>query len=96
MSYYVLPNLGELKQGNSISKLRTDVSSKDFIDRECNWNLSTKVNVMCAYRGECLRCCDLYKVTLKCCGEFYVGNKPNKLENIGTTFPICGPKIYEW
>ena len=32
---------------------------------------------MCEYRGECHRFRIVYKVTCKCCGDFYVGNNQN-------------------
>ena len=54
--------------------------SKDFPDRECNCNTNTKVKGRCAYGGECQRCCVIYKVTCKCCGDFYVGNTQNTLK----------------
>ena len=37
-----------------------------------------KVNVMCAHKGECRKCCVFYEVTCKLCGDFYVGNNQNR------------------
>ena len=62
MSYHRSPNLGELSQGDLVSKIRRDLASKDFLDRECNCNTTTKVNGRCVYGGECLICCVIYKV----------------------------------
>ena len=35
---------------------------------------------MCAFRGECCRCCVVYQVTCKFCGELYVGNTKNTIK----------------
>ena len=51
-----------------------------FLDRECNCNATTKVNVRCVYGGECRRCCVIYKVTCKCYGDFYLENTENTLK----------------
>ena len=80
MSYNRFPNLGELLQGDLVSKTRRNLASKAFLDRECNCNTSTKVKGRCTYGGECQRCCVIYKVTCKCCGKFYVGNTQNTLK----------------
>ena len=80
MSYHISPNLGEILQGDLVSKIRRKLTSKYFLDRKCNCKTSTKVKVRCADGGECQRCCVIYKVTCKCCGEFYVGNTQNALK----------------
>ena len=95
MSYHRLPNLGEILQGYLVSKLRNSLEYNDSIDIECNYNLTTKVNGICAYIGECRRCCVVYKVTCQCCGDFYVGNTQNTLKKKGTSIPRLGPKIHE-
>ena len=79
MYYHRLPKLGKLLQGKLASKLRKGPASKDFIDRECNCNSTKKVNGICEYRYECRICCVVYKVTCKCCGEFYIGDTQNTL-----------------
>ena len=79
MFYHRLPNLGELLQGNLVSKLRKGFASEEFIDRECKCDLTTKVNGMCACRGECRGCRSVYEVTYKFWGDFYVGNTQNTL-----------------
>ena len=91
MSYHRFPNLGETPEGYLVSKIRRNLASKDFLDGECNCNTTAKVKGRCAYRGECRRCCVIYKVTWKCCGDFYVGNTQNTLKK-GTTLPICSTK----
>ena len=77
MYYHILLNLGELIQGDLVSKLREGLSYKESVDRECNYNSTMKVSGMCAYRGDCRRCCVVYKVTCKCCGNLYVENTQN-------------------
>ena len=77
MSYRIFPNLGELIQGDFVSNISKGLASKDFSNRECNCNSTTKLNGMCAYRGECCRCFVVYKVTCKCCGDLYVVNTQN-------------------
>ena len=62
MSYHRLPNLGELVKGNMARKIRRNLASKDFLDRKCNCDTTTKVKCECAYRVECRRCCVIYKV----------------------------------
>ena len=80
MSYHIFPNLGKLVQGDLVSKIRRNLASKEFLDRECNCNTNTKVKGTCAYGGEYRRCCVIYKVTCKCCDNFYVGNTQNTLK----------------
>ena len=80
MSYHRLPNLGELLQGDMVSKIRRNLASKYFLDRYCNCNTSTKVKGRYSYGGECQSFCVIYKVTYKCCGDFYVGNTKNTLK----------------
>ena len=80
MYYHIFPNLGELLQGYLVSKIRLNLASKAFLDRECNCNTNTKVKGRCTYGGEYRRCCVIYKVTCKCCVDFYVGNTPNNFK----------------
>ena len=80
MAYHRYPNLGELLQGDLVSKIRCNLASKDFLDRECNCNTTTKVKSRCEYGGECSRCCVIYKVTCKWCGDFYVVNTQDNLK----------------
>ena len=80
MSYHRFPNLGELLQGDLISKIIRDLASKDVLDRECNCNTNTKVNGRRINGGGCRRCYVIYKVTCKCYGDFYVGNTQNTVK----------------
>ena len=64
-----------------VSKLRRYLESKYFLDRECNKNSTKNLNVRCVYGSECSRCCVIYKVTCKCCGEFYISNTQKNLKN---------------
>ena len=80
MYYHRFPNLVELLQGDMVIKNRRNMAFKDPLDRECNCNTTTKVKVRCAYVVECRRCCDICKVTCKCCGDFYIENTRNTLK----------------
>ena len=60
-----------------IRKLRKGISSKDFLDRECNCISTTKVKDEFVYEGDCRACCIVYKVTCKKCLSVYVGNTQN-------------------
>ena len=77
MSYHRFPNFGGILQGDLVNKPRQDLAPKYFLDRELNCNSTTKVNRRCVYGGECRRCCVIYRVTYKCCGNFYVENIQN-------------------
>ena len=48
---------------------------------------------MCAYRGKCPRFCAFYKVTCKCCGDFYVGNTQNALKSMEQYFQDVAQKF---
>ena len=85
MFYHKFPNLGELIWEDLVSKPIKGLASKDFIFREYNFNSTSKVNAMLAYRGECCGYCVVYKVTCKCCGYFYVGNTQNAQKNWNNT-----------
>ena len=80
MYYHRFPNLGELIQWDLVSKPRKGLAPKYFVSRERNCKPTMKVHVRCAYKGECRRCCVVYKVTPKCYGDFYVGNIQNVLK----------------
>ena len=67
MSYHRLPNLGEILQGDMVGKLRKLIELKDFLNRECNCNSTTKVKGTCAYEGEFIAFCVVYKVTCRLC-----------------------------
>ena len=93
MSYHRFPNLGKLLQGDLVSKIRRDLASKCFLDRECNCNSATKVNCICVYRGECHSCGVIYKVTCKFCADFYVGNTQNTLKIMEQHFQDVAQKV---
>ena len=48
---------------------------------------------MCAYRGEYRRCCVVYKVTCKLCGDLYVGNTQNTLRIMEQHFQYVAQKV---
>ena len=92
MSHHGFQNLGELIQRYLVSKIRKVLASKDFPHRYCNCNATMKVNGICTYKGECRKCCIVYKVTCKHCNDFYVGNNQNTLKKNGTTLSIFSSK----
>ena len=47
---------------------------------------------MCAQKVECRRFCLFYKVTCKCCGNFYVVNTQNTLKIIKPHFQYVSQK----
>ena len=69
-------------QVDLVSKLWKSLLSKYFVDIKCNGKSTKKVNVKCAYKGECLKCCVFYKVTYKLCGDFNIGNTQHTLKII--------------
>ena len=86
MSYHIFPNKGKLVQGYMVSKTIQDLASKVFLDKECNFNVTKKVNGRCVYGGECCGCCVIYKFTCKFCGDFYIGNTQNTLKRVEQHF----------
>ena len=93
MYYHILPNIGEILQVDMVSKTRQNLAYKDFLDREWNCNTTTKVKGRCAYGGEFCRCCVIYNVTCKCCGNFYVGNTQNTLKRMEQHFQDVAKKV---
>ena len=93
MSYHIFPNLREIIQGDLVSKLRKGIAYKHSIDRKFNCNLTTKVNGMCAYRGECSRLCVVYKLKCEFCGDFYNGNTLNTLKITEQKFQGVDQKV---
>ena len=81
MSYHRFPNLGEIFQGDLNTKLMDNITSKDFMDRECNCTNATTVNGKCIYSGNCRKSIVIHKATCKECGCFYIGNTQQKLKN---------------
>ena len=52
-----------------------------------------KVNGRCAYKGECYRCCVVYKVTCKFCDDFYVVDTQNTLKIMEQHFQDVAQKV---
>ena len=50
------PNMGEILQGDLVSKIRDGIWSKYFPHHECNCSYKSKVKHICAYGGECMEC----------------------------------------
>jgi hypothetical protein len=81
MSYHKFLNLREILQGDLGGKVMKDVSSLDFMPRDCNCNVRTLVNGQCAYNGKCRHSVVVYKASCKCCKKYYIGNTQQKLKD---------------
>ena len=66
MSYNRFLNLGKPIQVYLVNKLRKVLASKAFFKIDCNCNSNTKLNIICAYKGEYRKCCIVSKVTCEC------------------------------
>ena len=79
MSYHLFPNLGQTIQDDLVGNIKRGIGPKDILNCECNCNYTTKVQVICAYGGECISCgsCVVYKATRRKCLSVYVGNTQN-------------------
>ena len=91
MSYYSFPKLEDHTQADLVSNTRKSLSAKDFFNRDCSWNSTTKVNGICAYGVECWKCCIVKKVKCIFFDDLYIGNTKNTLKN-ETTLPTYIPK----
>ena len=92
-------NLGELIKRYLLIKLWKDLELKYFVDRKCNCNSTTKVNGICALKGERIKWFVVYKITCKYCGNFYVDNTQKKQKNWNRTskmWPKRSCKIIIW
>ena len=75
-----------------VIKLRKDLLSKYFVNRDCNCNSTTKPNIICTYKGEYNKCCIFYKsndnvMTISMLEILKISTKENR-----TTLTICGTK----
>ena len=52
-----------------------------------------KGNGRYVYKVECRRCCVIYKVTCKCCSDFYIGNTQNTLKRMEQHFQDVAQKF---
>ena len=80
MSYHKFSNLGEIFQGDLNKKLMNNITSKDFMDLDCNCRRCSTVNGRCIYGGKCRKSIVIYKATCKDCGCYYIGNTQQKLK----------------
>ena len=94
--YHQFPNLVEILHGDPLRKIREGIDSKGFLNHEYNFNSTTKVKVICAYGGEYIVCCVVYKVKFKLHILLYVVNTLNILKNNGTKLRRCGSKGTVW
>ena len=81
MSYHKFSNLREILNGDLSNKLMEGIESQDYITRDCNCNVRTKINGECIYKSKCRQSIVVYKATCKCCGKFYIGNTQNKVKD---------------
>ena len=80
MSYHKFTNLGEIFQGDSNNKLMDGITSKDFMDLNCNCINSMTVNGKCIFGGNCRKSIVVCKATCKECGCYYISNAQQKLK----------------
>ena len=52
-----------------------------------------KVNYTCEYNYECTKHCVVYKITIDCCGNFYVVNTQNTLKRMEQHFQYVAQKV---
>ena len=66
MSYHKFTNLGEIFQGDlNDDKVMDGITSKDFMDLNCNCIQSTTVNGKCICGGNCRKSIVVYKAICK-------------------------------
>ena len=73
MSYHRFPNLREIFQGDLQGKLNQGITSKDFINEECNC-MTRGGQRNCQYDGICRNKIIVYEVKCKATGKIYIGN----------------------
>ena len=82
MSYHKFSNLRETFQQDLSAKIMKGVQSKDFMERDCNCNKSTKNEKgLCIYNGQCRKSVVVYKATCLSCSMVYIGNTQQKLKS---------------
>ena len=81
MSYHEFSNLGEIFQGDLNSKIMKNITSKDFVDLDCNCRRNSTVNGNCICGGECRKSIVACKATCTECGCYCIGNTQQKLKN---------------
>ena len=80
MSHHKFTNLGEIFQGDLNDKIMEGITSRDFMDSECNCMNSTKVNGSCMCNGNCRKLMAMHKATCSMCGCFCIGNTQQHLK----------------
>ena len=66
--------------GDLTTKLIKNVKSRDFEDKPCNCNKSSKINGVCVYGGDCRKAIVAYTVECNDCKMFYIGNIQQKIK----------------
>ena len=81
MSYHEFANLRELFQGDQNKKLKEGITSKDFMDLECNCTQATTVDGKFLCGGKCRKSIVIYKAACEKCGCHCIGNTQQKLKH---------------
>ena len=81
MPCHKFSNLGEIFQGDLNDELMNNVTSKDFMDPDCNCQRGSAVNGNCICGGNCRKSMAMHKATHTECGCFHIGNAQQKLKN---------------
>ena len=74
MSYHRYNNLAELLNGDLTAKIGRGIFPKDFMDRECNCSIPSKVNRKCVYKGKCRSKCIIHEVKCSTRNAIYIDN----------------------
>ena len=64
------------------SKTSKVIGSKYFLNHDCSYKYTIKINGTCAYRIECRTCYVVYKVNWKLCDLLCIGNTKNTLKRL--------------
>ena len=68
MSYHKFSNLNEIFQGDLNNKLMKNITSRDFMDLNCNCNRGSKIDGECICGKECRKSIVVHKATCNDCG----------------------------
>ena len=80
VSYHKFTHLGEIFQGDSSDELMDGITSKDFVNLNCNCIQSTTVNEKFIYGGNCKKSTVVHKATCEECDCYYIGSAQQKLK----------------
>ena len=80
MSYHEFSNLNEIFQGDLNNKSMENMTSRDFMDLNCNCNRGSKIDGECIHGKECRKSIVVCKATCNDCGCYCIGNTQQKLK----------------